>query len=209
MVRRLLTLVIVSTLTASACRSDGRELVAPPVGATAPPRVTTTEAGSETSDTVTLTSPTTDSSNETLPPLELTSPFFQADAPIPFRYTCEGDQLSPALEFDNIPLGAVELAVHVVDLETGFVHWIVSGLDPSLPGIDEGELPSDAVLANNGDDEAGWAAPCPDEGPHTYAFTLHALANPIELGPGAEPTSAMSIINEQSIARASLIATLP
>ena len=60
----------------------------------------------------------------------------------------------------------------------GFVHWVVTGIDPFVQGVGEGGLPENAVEGPNGAGTVGWIGPCPPAGSgmHTYEFALLALA---------------------------------
>jgi len=48
-------------------------------------------------------------------PLTLSSPAFEHGQPIPQRYTCEGNDISPPLEWADIPAGTKSLALLVED----------------------------------------------------------------------------------------------
>lgn len=91
--------------------------------------------------------------------------------------TCDGDDVSPALSWTGVPDGAVELALVVTDDDAdGFFHWVVTGFDPAIGSMLEGEVPQGAVQWPNSFGARQWNGPCPPEGsPHTYRFTLYAL----------------------------------
>jgi hypothetical protein len=65
--------------------------------------------------------------------IEVSSTAFGDDEPIPERYTCDGDELSPPLAWTGVPEGVAELALVVRDPDAdGFVHWVVAGLRGDL-----------------------------------------------------------------------------
>ena len=133
-----------------------------------------------------------------------------ADAPSSVEVTPielrDGDETSPPLSFTGVPAETAELAVVVRDPDAdGFVHWVVAGIPPEATGIDEGAPPADAVEADNGFDEPGWAGPCPPEGDHTYEFTVYALAEPSTLESGASAEDGARTIED---ADALAVATL-
>jgi Raf kinase inhibitor-like YbhB/YbcL family protein len=115
----------------------------------------------------------------------LTSPDFAAGALIPRTYTCDGQDVSPALAWSGAPAGSRALVLVVDDPDAnGFVHWLV--LD--IPGAGEGTLargiPSSATSPRQGTNDfgrQGWGGPCPPSGTHHYDFTLYALAVPLGL----------------------------
>ena len=117
--------------------------------------------------------------------MELTSPAFGAGEPIPARYTCDGEDVSPPLEWTEPPAGAVTLALCVDDPDAGrypFTHWLAWRLPPRPGALAEGEpAPSEG---RNDFGAPGYRGPCPPPGkPHRYVFTLYALDEEPELGP--------------------------
>jgi hypothetical protein len=134
--------------------------------------------------------------------LVVVSPAFAAGEPIPERYTCDGDEVSPPLAIQGAPTGAAELAVVVRDPDAdGFVHWVVAGLPADTTGLAEGgPLPEGAVEADNGFGEAGWAGPCPPEGDHTYELTVYALAEPSQLDAGDDAEAGAEAVESAEVA---------
>jgi Raf kinase inhibitor-like YbhB/YbcL family protein len=129
-------------------------------------------------------------------------------AAIPERYTCDGDNISPPLDWVGTPAAAA-LALVVRDRDAGgFVHWVVSGIDPLILGLGEGGIPEGAVEAVNDAGTTGWSGPCPPSGTHTYVFTLHALPEPLALSPGLAPGEAAALVEGASAAQASLTGTV-
>jgi Raf kinase inhibitor-like YbhB/YbcL family protein len=169
---------------------DGRALDPPPPGATAPPRPT----GTTTSTTLAAENPPVGSEQGSS--IVLSSVAFAPNGPIPARYTCSGDNVSPPLAWAGVPAGTVELALSVVDHGTGgapFVHWAVTGLPATLTGIEEGELPEQAVEARNSSTEFGWYGPCPPAGEtHSYVITLFALSEPSGVASGTSGADAIA-----------------
>jgi Raf kinase inhibitor-like YbhB/YbcL family protein len=138
--------------------------------------------------------------------LGVTSTAFESGEPIPVAYTCDGDETSPPLAFTGVPADTAELAVVVRDPDAdGFVHWVVAGIPADATGIDEGAPPADAVEADNGFGEPGWAGPCPPEGDHTYEFTVYALAEPSAVEDGADADEGATTVED---ADALAVATL-
>jgi Raf kinase inhibitor-like YbhB/YbcL family protein len=154
--------VIAIALLVAGCAHDGRTLRAPPPGAVAPPVPTTTLAGQTT----------------TIAPLALSSIGFEPGGLMPIEYTCDGAGVSPPLAWGAVPESTVELAVTVTDNDAnGFVHWVLTNLDPTTQALAVGVTPEGAVEAKNTTGTVGWTGPCPPRGagPHHYVFTLYAL----------------------------------
>ena len=73
--------------------------------------------------------------------MTMTSTAFADGASIPVKYTCDGDSVSPPLQWDEPPAGTQSLALIVDDPDAPsgtFVHWVIYGLPPTLRGLPEG-----------------------------------------------------------------------
>jgi len=110
--------------------------------------------------------------------ITVSSPAFDAGGTIPRRYTCDGENVSPPLDFSGVPGDAAELVVLVEDPDAPrgtFVHWVVWGIDPHATALGAGEVPSGAVEGRNGFGKRGYGGPCPPKGtPHRYVFSVFA-----------------------------------
>lgn len=110
---------------------------------------------------------------------ELTSPAFQAGADIPRKFSCDGDNVSPALEWSDAPDDTAAMALIVDDPDArGFVHWVVFDMTGSQSGgLAEGISASPDAPPQGVNDfrKVGWGGPCPPSGTHRYRFTLYAL----------------------------------
>ena len=132
--------------------------------------------------------------------LTLTSTAFQHDGEIPVQYTCEGDDISPALSWVEVPAGAASLVLIVDDPDAPdpkapkmtWVHWVLYGLPPDARGLPEAvtakALPPGAREGTNDWKRTGYGGPCPPIGRHRYFFKLYALDS--ELPDLAHPTKA-------------------
>ena len=122
--------------------------------------------------------------------LTLTSLAFEDEDPIPARYTCDGDDVSPQLAWQDVPDSAESLVLIVDDPDaTGgvFVHWVVYDLPPGIGEIAEGADPTDfgARVGVNDFGLAAYAGPCLTEDEHRYFFKLFAVD--LELGDLGQP----------------------
>src|SRR5690349_4932947 len=83
--------------------------------------------------------------------LTLTSPAFQHQGEIPIRYTCEGEDVSPALDWAKLPPQAQSLALIVDDPDAPdpkapkrtYVHWVLYDIPVSAEGLPEAVTPGD------------------------------------------------------------------
>ncbi len=142
--------------------------------------------------------------------IELRSPAFDDHAPIPPRFSRDGDDVSPPLEWRGVPEGTVELALVCEDPDAPggtFVHWVASGLDPSLTGLGEGELPAGAVEGANDYGGTGYGGPQPPVGDpaHRYFFRLYALSEPLAVSPGASAEDLRRVMDGKELGRGTLV----
>jgi Raf kinase inhibitor-like YbhB/YbcL family protein len=142
--------------------------------------------------------------------MELTSTAFGNGEPIPRRHSCEGEDVSPALSWSDVPEGTSSLALIVDDPDAPrgtFTHWLAWGIDSAAGGLGEGE--SAPVEGRNDFGESGYRGPCPPpgHGPHRYFFRLHALEEALELDPGASKGELEDALSGRTLAVAELIGT--
>jgi len=117
--------------------------------------------------------------------LTLTSPGFAADAAIPAKYSCEGQNVSPPLAWSGAPPSTKSFVLIVQDPDAPdpdvptkvVTHWVVYNLPPSSLAISEGasDLPAGALQAKNEKGDKRYMGPCPPKGRHRYFFKLYAL----------------------------------
>ena len=120
--------------------------------------------------------------------MKISSPAFENGGNIPQLYTCEGSNLSPPLQFFNVPKQAKSLAVLVNDPDAqngGFVHWVIFDIPANAKGIMQGakkqaDFPKGTREGVNDAQLHGYSAPCPPSGTHHYEFTLYALDERID-----------------------------
>ncbi len=144
--------------------------------------------------------------------IELRSPAFNDHAPIPPLFSKDHENVSPPLEWSGVPDGAVELALVCEDPDAPgrtFVHWVLSGLDPSLTGLAEGEVPAGAVQGSNDYGETGYGGPQPPVGDpaHRYFFRLYALSDALGLSPGASAEDLRRAAEGKELGRGTLVGT--
>lgn len=149
--------------------------------------------------------------------LTLTSPSFEAGAEIPVRHSCDGEDVSPALEWHHLPVGTRSLALVVDDPDAPdpaapqmtWVHWVLYDLPPASAGLPEAvaKLPPGTREGLNDWQRTGWGGPCPPVGRHRYFFKLYALDS--VLGDLGRPDKARleKAIKGHVLARTELVGT--
>lgn len=122
--------------------------------------------------------------------MKITSPSFENNRNIPPKYTCDGENISPPLEFSDVPAGARSLVLILHDpdapLAGGFTHWVIFNIDPSTKEIAENSRPASGVEGVNSSGKTGYASPCPPSGVHHYQFKFYALDETLNLDSSAK-----------------------
>lgn len=114
------------------------------------------------------------------------SPAFAQGAAIPAKYTCEGQDVSPPLEWNGARATTKSFALIVDDPDAPggtWTHWILFDIPAGTAGLAEGSK-GVGLEGTTSWDKAGWGGPCPPSGTHRYFFKLLALDLP-SLGKGA------------------------
>jgi Raf kinase inhibitor-like YbhB/YbcL family protein len=148
--------------------------------------------------------------------LKISSPAFADGGAIARKYTCQGEDISPALVFSGVPQGTKSLVLIVDDPDAPdpkapkmtYVHWVVVDLPPDTPGLAEAiaELPAGARSGTNDWKRTGYGGPCPPIGRHRYFFKLYALDAKLGL---TEPTKpeVLEAMKGHVLAEAQIIGT--
>lgn len=120
-------------------------------------------------------------------PISLKSSAFDHQTDIPRQYTCEGPDVSPALNWSSVPTNAKSLVLIVDDPDAPdpaapkltWVHWLLYSIPPTITGLPENvapqDLPSGTLEGKNDWGQTGYRGPCPPIGRHRYFFKLYAL----------------------------------
>jgi len=125
--------------------------------------------------------------------LQLHSPKWKSGETIPTRYTGDGPDVSPPLEFEGVPNGTKAFALICDDPDAPvgtWVHWVIYDIPGGAKGLPEGVakdgvLPDGSRQGRNSWKKTGYGGPSPPPGkPHRYFFRLYALREPLGLGPG-------------------------
>jgi Raf kinase inhibitor-like YbhB/YbcL family protein len=124
--------------------------------------------------------------------ISVSSSAFQEGGMIPAKYTCDGDDLSPPLQWADVPEGARSIALICDDPDAPmgtWVHWVMWNIPPSVGDLAEGvppkpELPDGSRQGISDFGRSGYGGPCPPSGTHRYYFTIYALDAMLDL-PGS------------------------
>jgi len=120
--------------------------------------------------------------------ISITSSSFQAGGDIPAKFTCDGTNVSPALQLGGVPNEAKSLVLIVDDPDAPrglFTHWIIWNIDPKTTRVAENSAPAAGVQGTNDFGKRNYGGPCPPSGTHRYFFKIFALDTKLELKPNA------------------------
>lgn len=152
-------------------------------------------------------------------PFSLTSAAFVESAPIPVRYTVDGDAVSPPLEWRGAPSGTQSFTLVLVDPDVPFgetvagygqmppvgsqpgdlfIHWIVTGIPATMSsladGASPGNMPAGVVEAANsfglfGGEANQYGNPAPPPGTKAHAYRFILYALDVATLPGVSADS--------------------
>lgn len=146
--------------------------------------------------------------------LQLTSSSFEADAAIPAKYTCDGEDASPALAWNDPPAATKGFALVMDDPDAPnktVVHWVIYDLPAATRKLPEAvpkeaKLPDGSLQGRNSHGSLGYSGPCPPKGVvHHYFFKLFALDKSTGLKPKATKPELEAAIKGHILAKAQLI----
>jgi Raf kinase inhibitor-like YbhB/YbcL family protein len=115
---------------------------------------------------------------------KLVSAAFSDGETIPVRYTCDAEDVSPPLAWEDAPDGTKSLALICDDPDAPmgtWVHWVLYDLSAKFSQLSEAippaqVTPDGAKQGKNDFGRFGYGGPCPPPGPaHRYFFKLYAL----------------------------------
>ncbi|MFV1971357.1 MAG: YbhB/YbcL family Raf kinase inhibitor-like protein [Acidimicrobiia bacterium] len=138
----------------------------------------------------------------------LTSPSFGQGKGIPKEFSCEGDDISPELNIENLPANTVTLALIMDDPDAPggtWVHWVAFDFPPT-DVIPQG-IPLLGIGGSNSWGVMGYGGPCPPTGTHRYFFRLFALDGTLELPEGSTKEEVLKAMEGKILDQTELVGT--
>lgn len=126
------------------------------------------------------------------------------DGAIPALHTCDGANVSPHLEWGEVPEGTQSFTLSCFDPDSpsgNFLHWLVVNIPPTLRELSQGGKTGGDDLKNDFGGR-GYGGPCPMKGTHRYVFSLYALG--VERVEDVTKESFVSIMEQNMLAKAEL-----
>lgn len=132
-------------------------------------------------------------------------------------FGCHGENISPALQWENAPAGTQSFAVTMYDKDaptgSGFWHWLIFNIPADVMSLksDAGNVsknlaPAGSVQSNSDYGVPGYGGPCPPPGAiHEYIITVYALKAKLTLDQHATPAIVGFYLNGNAIQKASIV----
>lgn len=150
---------------------------------------------------------------------ELRSPAFRDGESMPARFTGDGADASPPLEWSGAPPGTQAFALVADDPDAPdpaaprrtWVHWVVADIPATTTSLAEGAsnrtMPPGSLEGVNDSNDTGYSGPYPPIGRHRYYFKLYALDSPVRARPGLTKAELLKAIEGHVLATAQLMGT--
>ena len=147
--------------------------------------------------------------------IELKSDAFTHQGSIPARYTCTGENISPALTWSDPPAGTQSFALIMDDPDAPagtWVHWVLFNIPASARGLEEaipseGQRSDGSMHGRNSNGNLGYNGPCPPSGTHRYFFKLYALDEMLGISAGADKGELLKAMEGHQLAEGQLMGT--
>jgi len=145
--------------------------------------------------------------------IKITSSAFEDGGLIPAKYTCDGADISPPLQWETVPEGTKSIALIFDDPDAPmgtWVHWVIFGLPAETRELEE-NIPPDETLPNGAKQglsdfgRIGYGGPCPPSGTHRYFFKIYALDTELDLAAGARKRDLLKAMEGHILGQGQLI----
>jgi Raf kinase inhibitor-like YbhB/YbcL family protein len=146
--------------------------------------------------------------------LQLKTSAFREGEVIPKKFTGDGPDVSPPLEWNGVPERTASFALICDDPDAPrgtWVHWVLFNIPATEHSLKEG-LPTDATLPDgakqgkNDFGKTGYGGPAPPPGKaHRYYFKIYALDTPLTLAAGATKDQVLVAMKGHILGEASVM----
>mgnify|MGYP006285152557 CR=1 FL=1 len=124
--------------------------------------------------------------------MKLRSNAFSEGSAIPKQYSCDGQDISPPLQWQDVPAGTETFVLIADDPDAPvgtWVHWVIYDIPERARELQENypkqEVDSDGSKQGVNDfKKIGYGGPCPPGGAHRYYFKLYALDTSLDAEAG-------------------------
>jgi Raf kinase inhibitor-like YbhB/YbcL family protein len=149
-----------------------------------------------------------------VPTMQLTSTAFKEGAPIPASHGNEDKNLSPPLQWSDVPQGVKSFALICDDPDAPrgtWVHWVLFNIPAETRELKSApagkvDIPG-AIQGKNDFKKLGYGGPAPPSGTHRYYFKLYALDKMLDLKEGATKDEVVKAMKDHIVAQGQLMGT--
>jgi Raf kinase inhibitor-like YbhB/YbcL family protein len=182
---------------------------------TPPPATSLPEVTEIPTEVPTTTEASVEVTEEAVMPFEISSPAFGNGDVIPVKFSCDGDDVSPALTWTEPPAGTQSFALIMDDPDAPigtWVHWVVYNIPAATRELEE-NMPTTSELSNGirqgytSAKSTGYHGPCPPSGTHRYFFKLYALETTLSLSEKADKKELLAAMEGHILASVELMGT--
>ena len=141
--------------------------------------------------------------------MKITSSAFSDGDELPEKYTCDGEGVSPPIQWEGVPAGTKSFVIIYDDPDASsgiWDHWVLYNLPATASSLPENmhELPQGTQTGLNSWPDSGYGAPCPPSGEHHYIFHLYALDTMLNLPDKATSKQVREAMKEYILEEATL-----
>ena len=143
--------------------------------------------------------------------MQVSSSAVTEGTPIPKKYTADGADVSPPLQWQGTPPTAKSFALICDDPDAPrgtWVHWVLFNLPAEKTELPEGVPTTVGVQGKNDFGNLGYGGPSPPKGkPHRYFFKIYALDAVLDLKSGISKAQLEKAMAGHTLAQGQLMGT--
>lgn len=141
---------------------------------------------------------------------KISSNAFDNESTIPVKYTCDGDDISPELTWQDPPENTKSFVLIMDDPDAPrgtWVHWVLFNIPVDVNHLKENidQLPNGTLSGNNSWNRQGYGGPCPPDKMHRYFFKLYALDAKLDLPAGSDKAAVEKAMQGHILGNAELM----
>ncbi len=146
--------------------------------------------------------------------LTLSSSDFEPGGATPSSARCDGANVFPQLQIENVPARAVELAVTLsdqTDPDLPVLLWLMGGISPDRTRLESGVLPTGAYETLNDYGQYGWGNPCLEtlgEGTRDLQFKVYVMERAADINEGDPGNEAWDTLAASSVDNATVLMSI-
>jgi hypothetical protein len=133
---------------------------------------------------------------------------------IPVRYTCDGENTNPPLEWGAVPSDTGELVLTAIGLTPtvppsndyhASIEWAIAGIKPSLHRLEPGEIPRGAHVGVSSNEHRHFNV-CPKKGTtEEYQFMLYGVPSGAKVSPEFADAPILSALGKRGTATSATV----